>query len=294
MMDTIDRFIKQIFSLDVEAKEYILTVAGWLPRSSYPGAPYTRKDYRWQLNRVDEREMLVLHDAAVDHVAILPKESINNLNRIHEQRANRFTSFFDFIKGLYVKVSDGLHTGLDISDFEQKIEGRFNVKLPERGAINISFLDDLLDELTFKSGLFDGFREAVGLLLDNSAKAKDKTEAEQLFEEVDGRGKDGRPVKCIGDYLPPGTPDAVLQTVKRYLTDHKKIGKKTVYLLAALNKNGHRVQIDNQTDFTNVLLDMGCDGTRQSLNNALKSFDIYNVPTYYRQEVDNVIDRYFT
>lgn len=116
----------------------------------------------------------------------------------------------------------------------------------------------------------------------------------QLFEEVDGRGKDGRPVKCIGDFLPPGTPDAVLQTVKRYLTDHKKIGKKTVYLLAALNENGHRVQIDNQTKFTSVLLDMGCDGTRQSLSNALKNFDIYNVPTFYRQEVDNVIDRYFT
>lgn len=184
-MNKYNEFLNEIKQLNIEVAEYcFLNGAGWVKSKDYPELPTgLKKKYRWNLTALKESELKMLQSSAINELALLSEDQMQmQLKRL--DFINEFDRFFDFVKQFYVKFEKNNCTGLDISDFKMKLESCFYCEIPEKGNLDIDFLNELLNDLFIKSAIFDGLKYQLKQLAPSEPQQETKKKIKNPYPEI--------------------------------------------------------------------------------------------------------------
>lgn len=184
-MKDFNRFLNEVKRLNITAVEYkYLDGAQWIPTIKHPNLPNNlKKSYWWELAPLNENELKEIQSNAINEVMSWETEQLQRcLKRLEIIKS--FSVFYDFIKGFAPKFYEGKHNGIDVSDFQLKLEGCFTVNVPEKGSFDIKFLNDLQEQIFIKHAYLDGLKHQIEQLLPQQPSRKKKIHKDVTYEQL--------------------------------------------------------------------------------------------------------------
>ena len=165
-MERFSNFKKEMQSLSISSeKRYLFPGMGPLMETDLPTnePEYLKalikqgmKIEQWlTIKKLNDEDIFKLYSDAMDDLIFLTKDQLRNALDVLKQFD--YLQFTRDLMKFYTMFMNGDEHPMDIMDFKRSMSNYFICTVPDEGDINIVFLDDLVEEVMNKSGVYGGF-----------------------------------------------------------------------------------------------------------------------------------------